>query len=268
VSAAFSGGRVGAIALNTFREAVRNRAFIAMSVVAVAFIAFSVVLSELAVVGQGPRVVLDFGFFAISLFCVITGVVMGAVLLQREVSDKTIYTILSKPVPRYELLAGKYLGMLGVLGLELVVLTGVWLLVLFAQSADAVGLGIFKGLALIFFELSLVGAVAVMFSAMSSPLVTAVLSTGVFVVGRLVYVVEGMLGQTRGFFQTNPALRPLGEFVTAVFPDLSVFNISQHVLLGVDTPWAYMGQAFLYAAGWSALLLVIGVFAFHRRDFV
>jgi Cu-processing system permease protein len=260
-------GRIGAIAHNTMREAIRNRAFIALSVSAVAFLLFSMILSELAVVGQGSRVILNFGFFAISLFVAITAIVMGAVLLYKEVDKKTIYTIISKPVPRYEFILGKYLGLMCILAIELVVLTGVWFLVIVTDGGSltwAHGVGI----TLILCEAMIVTGIAVMFSAMTNPALTALFTTGLFAIGRVHYVVQEMLQAHEGVFVDQPWARPIGEAVVGVVPDLGVFNVSQQVLLGLEVGTGYLGQSFIYACGYAAIFLCLGIVAFQRRDFV
>lgn len=262
-------GRIGAIAGNTFREAVRHKVFVALAVAGAALLLFSIVLSELAVSGQLRRVLLDFGFFAISLFCVVAAIALGAVLLHKELDRKTIFTLLSKPVPRHEFLLGKYVGMLGVIGLGLVALSLVWFAVLAMQGVP-VTVEIVKGLILIAMEATLVTAVAVMFSAMSSAVMTGLLTFGVVVVGRLVYLVGELLADTsdKAFFTENPGSRWFGEGLSAVWPDLSVFNASQQVLLEVEIPVGYLGHAFLYGTSYGLLFLVIGMFAIARRDFV
>lgn len=258
--------RVVAVARNTFREVLRNRAFVGLLVFAVAFLLGSLLMSELTVVGQGHRVVLDFGFFAVSLFGAVTAVVMGALLVHKEIERKTVYTILTKPIHRYEFILGKYLGILALLAAEVSVLAGVWALVVLSQGGD-VGLEHAKGMLLVGFEVSLVAAVAVMFSATSTPLLTGLFSLGVFLVGRVVYLVAEMLQGTHGLFAENPVANVFGRAVVAVFPDLSVFNVSQEVLLGVPVSLGYLVQSLLYAACYAAIFLVVAVFAFERRDF-
>jgi len=259
--------RVIAVAKNTFREAVRNRAFVALTGFAVAFILFSLILSELTVVGQGPRVVVDFGLYAISLFAAATAILMGTLMVYKELERKTIYTILSKPIRRHEFLLGKYLGMVGILVTELLILGLIWSAVLWMQGGALSGEH-FKALLLIGFEASLVAAVAVMFSSQSTPALTGLFTLGVFVVGRVVYVLEEMLQGSKGLFVDNPLARLFGQAVTALFPDLSVFNVTQQLLLEVTISWAYLGQAALYAVGYGVIVIGIGMLAFERRDFV
>ncbi len=258
--------RLAAVASNTFREAMRNRAFIGLGLLAVAFILFSLVLGQLAVVGQGARVVVDFGLFAVGLLASVTAIVMGALLLHKEVEKKTIYTILSKPVQRYEFLLGKYLGMLGILGVQVASLAGIWWLVVAAQGGDF-GIEHVKGMLLILFEASMIAAVAVMFSAQTTPVLTGLFSFGIFAVGRVVSVIGEGLASGRVLFADNGAARAFGEVVVAIFPDLSVFNVSQQVLLGVPITGAYLAQAALYAGCYAAVFIVIGMLAFERRDF-
>ncbi len=260
-------GRVAAVARNTFREAQRNRAFLGLLLFGVLFILFSLVLSELTVVGQGPRVVVDFGFFAVGLFAAATAITMGALLVYKEVDKKTIYTILTKPLHRYEFILGKYAGMVTILAAEVLVLAVIWCVPLLVQGAE-IGPDHVKGMVLVVFEVAIVAAVAVLFSAQSTPALTGLLSFGVFVVGRLVYLLEEMLGGTRGLFVDNGFARGFGQVVVAVVPDLSVFDVSQQVLLGVPVSWGYMAHAFAYSGCYVAILLGIAMLAFHRRDFV
>ena len=259
--------RIIAVAKNTFREAIRNRAFVGLTCFAVAFILSSLILSELTVVGQGPRVVVDFGLYAISLFAAATAILMGTLMVYKELEKKTIYTILSKPIRRYEFLLGKYLGMVGILVMEILVLGLIWGLVLWMQGG-AFGPEHIKALILITFEASLVTAVGVMFSSQSTPALTGLFTLGVFVVGRIVYVLEEMLQGTKGLFVDNPFARLFGEVVTTIFPDLSVFNVSQQLLLEVAISWSYLAQSALYALCYGVIVIAIGIMAFERRDFV
>ena len=268
-SLSLAAGRVHAIASNTFREAVRHRAFIAMAAVGAGLLLFSMILSELAVTGQVRRVLLDFGLFATSLFGLVAAIGLGAALVRRDLERKTVYTLLSKPVPRYQFLLGKFAGMVGVIWLGLFALTLIWFLVLAWQGHEVSG-ELVKAIILIAAESLLVASIATMFSSMSSAIMTALLSGGVVVVGRLVGTVEGMLTSTskRAFFEKNPEFRWVGELLTGIWPDLSVFNTSQQVLLEVPIPAEYVIQGVLYSVACAGIFLSIGVLAISRRDFV
>lgn len=263
----FSLARVMAVGRNTFREAARNRAFVGILIFAAVFILLSLAISEMAVVGQEARVVQSFGFFAISFVGAITAIVMGALLVYKEVERKTIYTIVSKPIHRYEFIVGKLLGLVGILVVQVLILTIVWAFAVNIQGGE-VGAEHYKGIALIVIEVGLIASVAVMFSAFSTPVLTGLFSLGVFITGRLVPLIEEMLSATRGLFVENAFARMVGEAAVTILPDLSVFNVSQQVLLGVPVHLAYMGEAVLYACAYGMVFLVISVWAFERRDFI
>jgi len=101
--------RIVAIAVNTFREAVRDRVLYAVLAMAIGVLLFSLALGELSL-NQEQRVVLDVGLASISLFVVVISVFLGSSLLYKELDKKTLYIILPRPLRRWEFLVGKYAG--------------------------------------------------------------------------------------------------------------------------------------------------------------
>jgi len=255
------------LARGTLLEALRNRAFLGLTVASLLFLAFSLVLSQLSLKNQTVRVAQDFGFFTISLFAVAVGVVIGVILVYKEVAVKTIYAILPKPVQRWEFVVGKYAGLALLLAVEVTLLGAAWVLVLWIRGAP-LSLELAKGLYLILLEAWLVTSAAVLFSAFTSPVFSGLFAVGVFAIGRVLYLVDELLAARRGLFVDAPWLRPLGEAVTVVFPDLGVFNLSRQVLFGIETPMAYVVSATGYALAWIAVYLALGALLFQRRDFI
>jgi len=105
------GGRILAIALNTYREAARARLIVAMLVLAIAWNAYSVAVAAMSLHNE-VRVVADLGAASMSLFGVVVAIVLGSTSLHRELQLKTVFPILSRPIRRWEYVVGKYLGML------------------------------------------------------------------------------------------------------------------------------------------------------------
>ena len=143
--------RILAIALNTFREAVRDRVLYGVLGFAVAILAFTLALAELSLDEQ-RRVVLDVGLASISLFSVVIAVFLGSSLLYKEIERKTLYVILPKPIRRYELLVGKFVGItltasvfVGIMGAVQLYVTAIQ-----AQAAAWLLVGAPLGLALVF----------------------------------------------------------------------------------------------------------------------
>ena len=138
--------RVYAIALNTFREAVRDRVLYGMLALAILMLLFSLALGELSL-GENDRVVADVGMASISFFSVIMAVFLGASLLYKEIERKTLYVILPKPIARYEFLLGKYFGIVATAGVFVAIMGGVhlWVTAIQQGAGAPLSLGVVSG---------------------------------------------------------------------------------------------------------------------------
>ena len=106
-----AGRRIVAIALNTYREAVRARILLGLFALALATALYSIAVGEFAL-KNASRVVADLGAASISIYAILVAVVIGATSLYRELEQKTLFPILARPVRRAEYLVGKYAGTL------------------------------------------------------------------------------------------------------------------------------------------------------------
>ncbi len=143
--------RVLAIALNTYREAVRARLLHGLFALALATTLYALVVGAYTARNQ-LRVVSDLGAAAVSLYAVIVAVVLGATSLYRELELKTLFPILARPVSRTEYLAGKYLGTVLVLAVFVAANTGISLLavaIIAGRAALPALLVVFGGAALL-----------------------------------------------------------------------------------------------------------------------
>ncbi|MSQ82243.1 MAG: ABC transporter permease [Myxococcales bacterium] len=258
--------RVAAVAANTLREAGRAKLFYGVLGAAVLLLAFSLVLSDLALVDQKARLVQSFGMVVIPLVCLVTATLLGVELLHKEIDKKTLYAILPKPVRRSEFLIGKYLGLLTLLTGQLAVLVVCWWSVLVLRGGQLTG-PLVRTFALALVELVVVTAVAMFFSALTRPVLSGVFTLGMVLVGRSNYVIADLLGANKGVFAEVPAMRTLGKLLVAAVPDLSTFAVADPVLHGWVVPWHYLLTACLYGGSWACVFLVGAVILFERRDF-
>ncbi len=261
-------GRIYAIALNTFREAIRNRVLYGIVGVVAAFNLFAIVLGEWSV-SEEARVARDMGLGGISLFGSITAIVLGVSLLYAEIQKKTVHIILAKPIGRSEFLVGKYLGMVCTLTL----LVGLFTLALAGMLAlqqvrfdAAVG----KAVALGYLEVLVVAAVAVFFSSFSTPFLSGIFAFALFFLGRVSPEIRYAAYRTKAAW-----IKTTARVALRIVPDLSVFGISggqvdgQHVSVhSTFVTWGYVGNAALYAFALIAILLCLAALSFRRRDFV
>jgi ABC-type transport system involved in multi-copper enzyme maturation permease subunit len=256
-----------AIARNTFREAVRNKILYSLLFFAVLLILSALALGRLSL-HEEIRMTRDIGLFGIDLFGVLIAVFVGVNLLYKELDLKTVYTILPKPLHRWEFVLGKWLGMLTTLAVQVAVMGGVLLLTLAAQGAP-LGLPVAKALWLLYVNVMVVTSIALLFSAFSSPFLSGFFALGCFIVGRAVPDIRALGAQAGG------AVRTFLDAATAVLPNLHLFYPSgaivgsEHVSVHGDLVGGpYLFWTTLYGIGYSVALLVIAMLIFRRRDFV
>jgi ABC-type transport system involved in multi-copper enzyme maturation permease subunit len=125
--------RIYAIALNTYREAVRDRVLFGVLVLAAGVLALTLALGELSL-DQQMRVVTDMGLASISLFAVVVAIFLGSSLLYKEIERKTLYVILPKPIARFEFLLGKYFGIVATCAVFIAIMGALQLLVTAIQA--------------------------------------------------------------------------------------------------------------------------------------
>ena len=179
-----AGRRVFAIARNAFREAVRDRVLYNLVVFVLLLIAGAIFLGEISA-GQEAKIIVDLGLSAILLFGVFIAIFVGVGLVYKEIERRTLYAILSKPIGRGEFLLGKYLGLCLTLLVNVAIMgLGLSLALIYVQRGwDPLVVRIWPAIFLIYIELAILTGVAMLFSAFSSPALSALLAFFVFVIG-------------------------------------------------------------------------------------
>lgn len=253
------GKHVAAVALNTFRETVRDRIFAIVGLFGLVLIGSSAVLSPLTVGAQG-KIVADVGLASLSLFGLLVVVFVGSGMLHKEIDKRTITTILAKPVSRRAYVAGKYCGLTLTLLCMMAVMTALFLIVTLVTPASA-GLRLAPALYLAFVELAVVTAAAVFLSTFVSPVLAAVFTLALFVVGH----VSGDL-KTFGALMGGPALRAATTVLYYVLPNLEVFNVRGLVVHGGTVAIAHVLLASLYGAAYVGLFVLLAGAVFERRE--
>ncbi len=257
-----------AIALNTFREAARIRVLYGILILVVAANLLAIVLGEMSIQEQS-RVARDVGLAAISLVGALTAIFLGVVLLYGEVQRRTIYAIVTKPIARWEFVVGKYLGMVLVLTVLVALFTVAMVGLLAWQGVGLTG-AIGKAVVLAWLEVITVAAIAVFFSAFSSPFLSGIFALALFVIGRLT-------PDLRNAAETAQAgwIRAVAEATLRLVPDLHLFGISGRTLDGRAVSvhgdfvsWGYVGASAGHGLLWVAALLLLACLIFGRRDFV
>jgi Cu-processing system permease protein len=261
-------GRIWAIALNTFRESARIKILYGISLMVVAANLLAIVLGEMSI-SQHARVARDIGLAGISLAGSLTAIYIGVALLYGEIQRRTIYSIVSKPIARWEFVVGKYLGMMLVLTV-LVVLFAAAMALLLRYQGLAVNGAVIKAVVLAWVEVMTVAAIAVFFSSFSSPFLSGIFSLALWAIGRWTPDLRAAIATSE-----TPWIKLVARVALSVVPDLHLFSISGGSVDGAPVSvnggfvdWSYVGVAASHGLVWIAALLIAACAIFRKRDFV
>lgn len=276
-------GRSAALAIsrNTFREAARDRVLYLVAAFGILVLVSGKVVGWVSV-GEDIKVVRNVGLAAVSFFGAMIAIFVGTGLIQRELGGRTIYTILARPVARWEFVVGKYAGLLATVLAATAAMAGVFLIYLVvvtgvapgdpvggAEPPAALGWPVFQSLILTGAELVVVTAIAVLFSSISTPILSAVFTFFAYVAGQFasdVSLMSEMLAPRPGAPVGWSPWRIVLEILYRIMPNLDLMNVRGTAVHGIAVPNAQVGFTVLYALAYGALILVIACGLFERRN--
>ena len=261
------------IAVNVFKESVRDKVLYNLVLFAVLLIAISYLLGQLTA-GQDIKVIKDLGLAAISIFGLFIAVFIGIGLVSKEVERKSIYSLLAKPISRQQFIVGKYLGLVLTLLVNVAVMTLAYYAVLAGMAwvaggwflpgweAPALDPGLLKAVAMIFLQLMIVTAVALLFSTFSTPMLSAALTLGLYVAGHF----NGDLRHFETVVTSRPAIW-LARALYFLLPNLAPLDVKAQAVHALPIPAGYLLLNTAYALVYVSALLVGATAIFVRRDF-
>jgi ABC-type transport system involved in multi-copper enzyme maturation permease subunit len=249
------------IALNTFKEAVRDRVLYLLLFFAAMSIVLARVLAVLTV-GDRTKVIKDVGLASISFFGALMAILIGTGLVYKEIEKRTIFTLISKPIRRHEFLLGKFFGLVLTLAVMMGAMSLIFLVLVFAHTFQVEG-RLLLAVLLIFLELILITAVAVLFSCFSTPILSSLFALSFYLIGHFSWGLETLIKKT-----PPGAGRVLLRVLYTVLPDLENFNIKTEVVHGLAVPSGLVLHAAAYGLVYTAFVLALATLVFRRRDFV
>jgi len=252
---------IKSIALNTFREAVRDRVLYNLVVFVLLITACAIFLGDLTA-GQEPRVIVNLGLSAMLIFGAVISIFVGVSLVSKEIEKRTVFAIFAKPIGRGEFIVGKYLGLCLTLLVNVLVMgIGVSLALWYVEGGSLVG-SIWGTIVLIFLQLTILTAVAILFSSFSSPALSALLAFFVFVIGNF----SASLKDLATHLGSSGAKIFFGV-IYYLLPNLSHFSFITNAANNEFPPNSMLGGAILYAVVYNVILLSLTVLIFSRRNF-
>ncbi len=253
--------KVSTIARNTFKEAKRDRVLYLLLFFAILCFLLSRFLGLLTV-GDRVKIIKDVGLASISLFGMLMAILMGTGLVYKEIDKKTIFTLLAKPIHRWEFLLGKYLGLVLTIFIMTILMSVIFLVVLFLHTFT-IEWNILLAILYIFFELCLMTAVALVFSTFSTPILASLYSLAFYLIGHLSWSLELLIKKVK-----SGGGQAILKVLYVILPDLENFNFKTEVVHQLPIPTKLLGVSFAYGLVYTAFLLLLAILIFRRRDFI
>lgn len=253
--------RVRTIAFNTFREAVRDRVLYNLVVFAIIMVASALVFGQISF-GIERLIMVNMGLTVITAFGIVIAIFIGIGLVSKEIDKKTLYTVFSRPVRRWEFIVGKFFGLSGTLLVNTLFMglgffAALWLLVHRFQWSDG---WIFVAIWFIVLQFVIVTAVALLFSSFSSPLLSAVFTLALFVIGNFAQDLRSFGSGMRG------TTKWLAVGIAHIVPNFASFNVASSVAHGEGLARALIFWNTGYAVLYSAVAVAAAVIIFENRN--
>jgi ABC-type transport system involved in multi-copper enzyme maturation permease subunit len=267
--------RIALVAWHVFKEGVRDRVLYAIAAFALLLVATSLLIGEITA-GEDVKIIKDFGLATIEVAGILMTIFVGVGLVSREIDRRSILALLAKPLPRWEFIVGKYLGLVLTILVNVVAMAAALYLMLAylewralpierqAWPAPATDPRLMLAIGMIAAELALLTAVALFFSTFSSSaLLSIVLTVGIFLAGLL-------SADLRHFGDIVEVPRATAMFVAAIgwiVPAFSAFDIKAQVVHGVALPAGFVVYTLVYAVAYIGAILAASITLFARREF-
>ena len=253
--------RIFSIARNTFREAIRDRVLYNLVVFVLLIVAAAILLGDLTD-GQEARTIVNIGLNAMLIFGTFIAIFVGVGLVSKEIEKRTVYNIFSKPVGRGEFVVGKFLGLCLTLLINTIIMgLGISIALLYVGDRS-LAITIWPAIFLIYFELVLITAVAILFSSFSTPALSALLTFFVFVIGHL----SASLRDLGAGLESRLASAIL-DAIYYLMPNLALFSFRTEAATGLTPSAAMLGYAVAYSALYCVFLMAVSIVIFSRRNF-
>jgi ABC-type transport system involved in multi-copper enzyme maturation permease subunit len=248
------------IAHNTYREATRDRVLAGMVGAGLAMLVITQLVTPLAV-GEGTRLSVDLGLSAIAMIGLLTVLLIGTSLVAKELERRTIYNLLSRPMTRSSYLVGKWMGLAAALwSVALTLGLALWGS-LALRGIHGRGPAVLEATYMTGLELTVVTAIAVLFSSLSTPVLSALYTLALYLVGQWSYDLRQLSSQFA------PPLSSVMRLAADLAPNLPLFNMRSLATEGSLAGAGHVLIATGYAALYSACMLCLAAAAFESKDF-
>ncbi len=249
------------VAINTFREAVRDRVLYNLIAFALLLVGAALLFGQISI-GIERIVLVNLGLTAVSLFGIVIAVFIGIGLVSKEIEKRTLYTVLARPVRRWEFILGKFFGLVGTLAVNTFFMAlGFFAGVLYlAHTLSRQDLNLVLALYFIILQFVIVTAIALLFSSFSSPLLSAVFALSLFIIGTFAEDLRAFAAIAKG-----PA-RWIATGLAYLVPNFSALNVISSVAHHQPVPGSLIAYNSAYALLYATFAIAAAALIFEYRD--
>jgi ABC-type transport system involved in multi-copper enzyme maturation permease subunit len=247
------------IAKNTFRETIRDRVLYVILAFALLFLLSTIFFGSISL-GEDIKVVKDLGLAGIYIFSLIITIFLGTSLVFKEIEKRTLYILLSKPVSIKQFVIGKFLGLWASIILNVVLMTIVYLVVV-AYKGGGFDYHSLWAILLSLFELGILIALTILFSAITTPLAGAIYSIIIIYIGHSLALLKNYVAKSGAF------AKGLADIAYYLFPNLEKFNLRNSVVYSITPNSSQIIYPIVYAILFSTVLLWLATLALKQQDF-
>ena len=247
------------IASNTVRELIRDRIMYGILVFAVLLILLSLVSAQLSYI-ERTRITMDLGFAGIEISMVILSIFLGGTVVFREIEKRTVLTLLTRPIDRWQFLVGKYIGLAALVLILLLALSILFLITLLIMEWEFTSkyIQVVLGLGM---EASVLIAITMVLGVVVRPTLSISVAIGVFLIGKSM--------SSLVFFMTKPELifyKYFANVLRFTFPNFSRFDWKSTLLTEEVLMFSDVGLSFVYCISWVVMLVCLATILFGEKD--
>ena len=252
--------KIKAIAVNTFKECLRQRILVLIAAFAILLILISLFIDPFTL-GETPKIIRDVGLATIQLFGIFTVLVIGSMLIFRDTEKRTIYTVIAKPVKRSEIIIGKFFGLFCMIALLQVAMAIIQQLVIFIYEGQF-AFHLLASLPFGFLEIMIMISIMLLFSSASSPTLSTIFGILIYLIGHASLDIMSFIQQAE-----NPAIKFLADLFYYVLTNLENFNIKLELVYSFPIPGDRVLFTVAYGLAYTVFALYVAIIAFRTKEF-
>ncbi len=240
---------------------MRDRVLYNLVLFVLLLVACAILLGDLSD-GHESRTIVNIGLNAMLVFGAFIAIFVGVGLVSKEIEKRTVYAVFAKPVTRGQFIVGKYLGLCGTLFVNTAVMGIGVTLALLTVGGHSLMFSIWGSITLIFFELTIITAVAILFSSFSSPALSALMTFSIFIIGHL----SSSLRDLAAGLGSKAAIY-FFDVIYYLLPNFSLFSFRTEAANGMIPTSTHLVAAAIYTIIYAAVLQTVTILAFQKRNF-